>query len=57
MSIENNETKDGTAVAFVEYRNGELWYRTAPGFEYPVPASRSGHAAMLAQTQAMQFLR
>jgi len=57
MSIENNKTKDGTAVTFVEYRNGELWYRTAPGFEYPVPAARAGQAAALSQTQAMQFLR
>jgi hypothetical protein len=56
MNIED-KTKDGTAVTFVEYRDGELWYRTAPGFEYPAPAARSEEAVVLAQTQAMQFLR
>jgi hypothetical protein len=56
MSTET-KTKDGTAVAFVEYRNGELWYRTAPGYEYPDPAARSAEAVLLQQAQAMQFLR
>lgn len=56
MSTDDKAT-DGTAVRFVEYREGELWYRTAPGFEYPEPASRSEEALMLAQAQQMQFLR
>jgi hypothetical protein len=56
MNIEA-KTKRDSAVTFVEYRNGELWYRTAPGFEYPAPAARSEEAVLLAQTQAMQFLR
>jgi len=56
MSIED-KAKDGTAVTFVEYKDGELWYRTAPGYEYPDPAPRSDESAYLAQTHRMQFLR
>jgi hypothetical protein len=56
MSIKS-KTKDGSAVTFVGYRNGEFWYRTAPGFEYPAPASHSEEAVLLAQARAMQFLR
>lgn len=56
MSIEE-KAKEGTQARFVDYRDGELWYRTAPGFEYPEPATHTGEAAQLAHAQAMQFLR
>ncbi|HYD82054.1 MAG TPA: hypothetical protein VEC06_19800 [Paucimonas sp.] len=57
MSIEEKAKDGATTATFVEYKDGELWYRTAPGFEYPAPASRSEEAVLLAQAQAMQFLR
>jgi hypothetical protein len=56
MSIAE-KAKEGTQARFVEYKDGELWYRTEPGFEYPVPAKHPGEAAQLAHAQAMQFLR
>lgn len=56
MSIEQ-KAKEGTAATFVEYKHGERWYRTAPGFAYPVPAAHSSDAVLLAQVHTMQFLR
>lgn len=56
MSIEEM-MKDGKTVTFVHYKDGELWYRTAPGFDYPVPLNNQSHAAFYAQDKAMQFIR
>lgn len=56
MSIEEM-MKAGKTDAFLGYRDGELWYRTAPGFDYPVPLNTQSDAAFFAQHQAMQFTR
>lgn len=47
----------GQTVTFVHYREGELWYRTNCGFEFPVPVSDVGSATMLASDKALLFMR
>lgn len=49
--------QDGQLVTFVHYREGELWYRTACGFDFPVPVSDVGSATMLASDKALLFMR
>lgn len=44
-------------VTFVQFKNGELIYRTECGFEFPVPISDVGSATMLASDKAMLFMR
>ena len=45
------------AVIFVRYFDGNLWYRTEDGFEFPVPISDVGNATFLATDKAMLFMR
>jgi hypothetical protein len=45
------------SVYFARYREGELIYRTACGFEFPMPISEAGGAAFLAQDKALLFMR
>ena len=47
----------GKQVTFLRYQNGELWYETQCGFEFPVPVSDTGSAAFEAQDRAMLFMR
>lgn len=47
----------GKQVTFLRYQNGELWYVTQCGFEFPVPVSDTGSAAFEAQDRAMLFMR
>lgn len=49
--------KDNKQVTFVHYREGELWYRTEDGFEFPVPVADVGSATMLASDKALLFMR
>lgn len=49
----NNNQK----VAFRFYRDGELWYATECGFEFPVPISEAGTATFLAEDRAILFMR
>lgn len=49
--------KDNKQVTFVHYREGELWYRTEDGFEFPVPVADVGGATMLASDKALLFMR
>lgn len=49
--------KDNKQVTFVNYREGELWYRTEDGFEFPVPVADVGGATMLASDKALLFMR
>lgn len=56
MSIEEM-MKDGKTVTFLHYKDGEHWYRTASGFDFPEPVNHQGGAAFFAQDKAMQFLR
>jgi hypothetical protein len=44
-------------VKFSFYRNGELWYTTECGFEFPVPISDTGDACFLAEDKALLFMR
>lgn len=49
--------KDGKQVTFVHFKEGELWYRTEDGFEFPVPVADVGNATMLAKDKALLFMR
>ncbi len=49
--------KDNKQVTFIHFKEGELWYRTADGFEFPVPAADIGNATMLASDKALLFMR
>ncbi len=50
--VENNQK-----VRFRFYRDGELWYGTECGFEFPVPISEAGTATFLAEDKAILFMR
>jgi hypothetical protein len=49
--------KDNKQVTFARFKEGELWYRTEDGFEFPVPVSELGTATMLAEDKALLFMR
>lgn len=44
-------------VTFKLYANGELWYVTECGFEFPVPIDDVGTANMLAEDKALFYMR
>ena len=44
-------------VKFLFYANGELWYTTECGFEFPVPINDVGTANMMAEDKALLFMR
>lgn len=44
-------------VTFVRFQAGNLWYRCADGFEFPVPVSDTGEATFLAQDKGIFFMR
>ena len=48
---------DNQSVFFVRYREGELFYITECGLEFPVPISEAGGAEFLAQDKALLFMR
>jgi len=50
--VQNNQK-----VVFRFYRDGQLWYATECGFEFPVPISEAGTATFLAQDRAILFMR
>ena len=49
--IENNQR-----VRFRFYRDGQLWYETECGFEFPVPIAEAGTATFLAEDKAILFM-
>ncbi len=49
--------KDGKSVHFTKYRQGNLYYRTESGFEFPVPLEDIGDATFLAEDKAILFMR
>ncbi len=57
MSAIKEMVKDQKQVYFLHYKEGELWYKTECGFEFPVPIDDVGTATMLAQDKAMLFMR
>jgi len=50
--VQNNQK-----VSFRFYRDGQLWYSTECGFEFPVPVSEAGTATFLAEDKAILFMR
>ena len=48
---------DNKKVHFQFYREGELWYRTETGFDFPVPINDIGGAVFLAEDKALLFMR
>jgi hypothetical protein len=50
--VENRQT-----VRFRFYRDGQLWYATECGFEFPVPIAEAGTATFLAEDKAILFMR
>ena len=44
-------------VHFSWYRDGELWYKTECGFEFPVPISDVGNALLKQEDKAILFMR
>lgn len=44
-------------VHFSHYKQGELWYVTDCGFEFPVPIDDTGDASFMKQDRAMLFMR
>jgi len=62
MSTLNTRTikemvQDKQKVRFRFYRDGQLWYGTECGFEFPVPISEAGTATFLAEDRAILFMR
>ncbi len=62
MNVSNTRTlkemvKNNQKVTFRFYRDGELWYATECGFEFPVPISEAGTATFLAEDRAILFMR
>ena len=48
---------DNQKVRFSFYRDGQLWYQTECGFEFPVPIADAGTATFLAEDRAILFMR
>ena len=48
---------DNKQVYFVKYFDGNLWYATEDGFQFPVPIKDIGIATFLAQDKALLFMR
>ena len=44
-------------VNFKYYRDGNLFYSTECGFEFPVPIEDIGNAVFLSEDKAMLFMR
>jgi hypothetical protein len=51
------ELVKGKRVRFKYYRDGELWYETGDGFEFPVPIADAGTGIFKAEDSAIQYMR
>jgi hypothetical protein len=49
--------KDGKKVTFMFYKQGDLWYKTEDGFEFPVPIADTGDGIFLNEDKAIMFMR
>ena len=47
----------GKRVRFRFYRDGELWYATDDGFEFPVPIHDTGTGIFNAEDSAITYMR
>lgn len=52
-----NMVNNNKQVTFIRYFDGDLWYKTECGFEFPVPVLDVGTATFLAQDKAILFMR
>ena len=55
-----NSVKDmvkNKQVTFLYFREGELWYTTECGFEFPVPINDVGQGVMKASDKAIYYMR
>lgn len=57
MNSIKDMVKDSKKVVFTRFKEGELWYRTEYGFEFPVPVEDTGTATFLPEDKAMLFMR
>lgn len=57
MNTLKEMVQPGKKVKFTRYLDGNLWYTTDCGFEFPVPTSDTGNATFLAEDKAMLFMR
>ncbi len=49
--------RNNQKVHFRFYRDGQLWYATECGFEFPVPIAEAGTATFFAEDRAILFMR
>ncbi len=49
--------RDGRLVRFTRYFDGNLYYRTETGFEFPVPLEDTRGATFMAEDKAILFMR
>ena len=49
--------RNNQKVTFRFYRDGQLWYATECGFEFPVPTLEAGTATFFAEDRAILFMR
>jgi len=57
MIMTLKELVKGKNVRFRFYRDGELWYGTDDGFEFPVPISDTGTGIFKAEDGAIVYMR
>ncbi|WP_035193309.1 hypothetical protein [Acidithiobacillus ferrivorans] len=57
MNTIKDMVKDGRKVIFTRFKEGQLWYMTECGFEFPVPVDDTGTATFLPEDKAMLFMR
>jgi len=57
MSMTLKGLVKGKKVRFRFYRDGELWYATDDGFEFPVPITDTGTGVFQAEGGAIQYMR
>lgn len=49
--------RDGKKAKFTHYKQGEMWYVTEDGFEFPVPINDTGDGVFHRQEKAMLLMR
>jgi hypothetical protein len=49
--------RDGKKATFAFYKQGDLWYVTEDGFEFPVPVDDTGDGVFHATEKAMLLMR
>ena len=57
MKTLKDMVSDNKQVSFVRYYDGDLWYVTECGFDFPVPISDIGQAEFKATDKALLFMR